>query len=120
MRRERHADHYFRKVAQPGTLGRIGPSVIEDELAHAVSLQVERTGGDDLFFWPLATDQMVRGPSGVARRGAGLFHRAQPVPFDEWGVVGGEQTVPRGAGNFVDSFDDCNIESWGGFVHRTV
>ena len=49
MRRERHADHNLRKVAEPGALGGVGPSVIEDELAHAVGLQVERAGGDDLF-----------------------------------------------------------------------
>ena len=49
MRRERHADQNLREVAEPGALGRVGPSVIEDELAHAVSLEVERAGGDDLF-----------------------------------------------------------------------
>ena len=109
MRRERHADHNFREVAQAGALGRVGPSVIEDELAHAVSLQVERTRGDDLFFGTLANDQMIRRPSGVARGRARLLHRAQPVPFDERRVVGREQTVPRVARDFVDSLDDCDI-----------
>ncbi len=109
MRRERHADHYFGKVAEAGALGRVGPSVIENELAHAVGLEVERARGDDLFFGTLANDEMIRRPSGVARGRAGLLHRAQPIPFDKRRVVGREQTVPHLAGDFVDSFDDCDV-----------
>src|SRR5258708_6191255 len=120
MRCERHAYHYFGKVADAGALGRVGPSVIEHELAHTVSLQVERARSDDLFFGTLANDQMIRRPSGVTRRRAGLLHRAQPIPFDERGVVRGEQTVPRIAGNLVDFLDDCDIQSWRSFIHCTV
>src|SRR5258708_30217691 len=105
MRRERHAYHDFRKVADAGAFGSVGPSVIENELAHTVSLQVERARGDDLFFWTLSHDQMIRRPSGVACGRAGILHRAQPVPFDERGVVGAEQTVPRIAWDFVDALD---------------
>src|SRR5258708_23155577 len=115
MRCERHSYHYFGEVADAGTLGRVGPSVIEDELAHTVSLQVERARGDDLLLGTLANDQMIRRPSGVTRRRAGLLHRAQPIPFDERGVVGHEQTLPRIARNLVDSLDDCDIQSWRSF-----
>ena len=117
MRRERHTDDNFREVSETGALGRIGPSVIEHELAHAVSLEVERACGDDLFFGTLANDQMIGGPSGVPRRRAGILHRAQPIPFDERRVIGREQIVPRITGNFVDSLDDCNIEPWRSFIH---
>src|SRR5208337_5584315 len=65
MRRERHSHKNFREVADACALGRVGPSVVEDELAHAVRLEVERARGDDLPFWTLANDEMVRGPSGV-------------------------------------------------------
>ena len=55
VRRERHADQQLGIVADAGALGRVGPSVVEHELAHAVALEVERAGGDDLFLRPWRT-----------------------------------------------------------------
>ena len=107
MWRERNPDHQLGKIADAGLLGRVGPSVIEDELAHAVSFEIERTRGDDSFLRAFANDEMIGGPSGLPRCGAGMFHREEPVVFEERGIVGREQSVPYLARNFLDSLDDC-------------
>ena len=110
-------DHQLGKIADAGLLGCIGPSVIEDELAHAVGFEIERACGDDAFLGTFANDQMIGGPSGLPRCGAGMFHRVEPVVFEERGIVGREQAVPCVARDFFDSFDDGDVEAWRCVVH---
>ena len=49
VRRERHARQQFWIVADAAAFGRVSPSVVEHELAHAVALEVERARRDELF-----------------------------------------------------------------------
>src|ERR1700689_5029578 len=56
MRRERHAHQQLRVVAKVGALRRLGPSVVEDELAHAVGFEIERARRDD-FLRAVANDE---------------------------------------------------------------
>ena len=49
MRRERHAGQQLGIVADAAALGRVSPSLVEHELAHAVALEVQRAGRDELI-----------------------------------------------------------------------
>ena len=109
MRCERHAYQQFREVADARAFGRIRPAMIENELALAVTLQIERTGRRDFALRSDAHHQVTRRPSGGTRRAFRFLHRPQPVPIDEGRVVRREQRVPVLARNVADSIDDRDI-----------
>ena len=64
-RSERNAHEHFRIILDPGMVRRLGPFIIEHELAHAVELQIHRAGGDQLA--AVLDDDVVRQPAGLAR-----------------------------------------------------
>src|SRR5262249_12734955 len=67
------------------------PVVVEDELALAVGLHVERTAADQPVAFPQR--QMLWQPSGVGSDGPGLLEDREPVPLEEGRPVA-DQRIP--------------------------
>ena len=81
-RRERHADQQLRVVGDARALRGVGPAAVEDELALAVALHVERAGGHQAP--ALAHHAGARRPAGLARPTApALLERGEPLPLEE-------------------------------------
>ena len=80
-RRERNADEQLRVVADARALGGVGPAVVEDELALAVRLDVERARREQAFAVP--RDQRPRAASPSRRRRRPRLERREPTPTRE-------------------------------------
>ena len=83
----------LRVVRDAEPLGVARPLMIEDELALAVSLHVERHRGDDLA--ALADDERAREPADLRRDAPRLLERREPRPPHERAVSRRQQPVPR-------------------------
>src|SRR5918999_4437684 len=106
-RRKGHADEHFWIVLNADMMGGVGPLVIEDELSHAVELEIHRAAGNQLS---RAFDyQMVRQPAGFLVDAAGLFQALQPMPLEERRAVA-EQCIPLLPANFTNFSDNLYRE----------
>ena len=104
-RSEGHPHQELRVVANAGARRGVGPAEIEDEFALAVSLYVERCGGNQATV--LADHQGAGPPSGMAAECAGVFQRRKPVPFEEGRLIARERVplFPRQLGDAIFELD---------------
>jgi len=97
-RRERHRDQELRIVREAGTRRRRGPALVEDELAQAVRLHVERRAAHELLVPPHR--QVLRVPPGPSARAPRVLERRQPGRLEERRPVR-HQRVPGGGRKIV-------------------
>ena len=82
-------------------LRRLSPIVSENELAHALQLQIHRAGGDQIT--ALFDDDMVRQPASLVVHATSLFQTFEPVPFEKRRCRTDQRipTVARHIGNLL-------------------
>src|SRR5207245_10610698 len=83
-------------------MGRISPGVIEDELSHTVTLEVQRASRNQTV--AIIEGKMLRLPAGLGSDTARLLQRSEPVPFKKRRAIP-DQSIPTVALNFLHALD---------------
>jgi 4-amino-4-deoxy-L-arabinose transferase-like glycosyltransferase len=109
--REGRGDQEFRVVANPGPLGGFRPGVVEDELAEAVALHVERAGRDRPRAVP--EHQVAGKPARFGRDAPGLLERGEPAPFEERRCIA-DQGVPFLRVDFGEALEEDGLHGRSG------
>jgi hypothetical protein len=98
---KRYPDQQLRVVGDACALRRLRPTMVEHELAHAVCLDVEGTGPDQLATTPQR--QVLGQPAGPSGNAPRILERSEPLPFEEGRAVADER-VPRLGADIRDPF----------------
>src|SRR5438094_3572434 len=103
-RREGDRDQQLRVVGNARARRGGGPVLVEDELAQAVALHVERAGPDQALALP--ERQEARQPAGRGGGGARVLEDREPLPLEEGRAVT-DQPVPRRARDVAHRFEEA-------------
>src|SRR5216684_1556287 len=110
-RSERGSDQQFGIVFDSGPMGGVSPRVIENELSHAVALEVQRAGSDEMVV--LIEGKMLGLPAGLGRDTARLLHGSEPVPLKKRRTLP-DQSIPALAVNLGHALDYFDLQHGSG------